>query len=236
MVETTWLANTLSASFLMLRYFAPFPRSLVLAKMARLVATAGSLKSHQPRKEPRHGHGRRFDSGSQEVDRAAGTEGQRQAPGDPRGRRLPVARRQDVLPAGSRGGALRGSASGSDQPLPGAATVAETRYQLDLAAGTAGARGRRRPVCLHHRRHVDQSGRQENGKHLQHRQPEAAALQRASLRQEQARGEELPQLHDGPADHALGHPDSLQQAVSHPRVLREDMAWHTVPRPKRQPI
>ena len=30
---------------------------------------------------------------------------------------------------------------------------------------------RRRPVRLHHRRHVDQSGRQENGKHLQHRQP-----------------------------------------------------------------
>ena len=38
----------------------------------------------------------------------------------------------------------------------------------------------------------------------------------------QARGEKLPQLHDGPADHALGHPHSLRQAVSHPRVLQEE--------------
>ena len=207
--------------------FCPVSRKLVLAKMARLLTTAGSLESHQPRKEPRHGHGRRFGTGSQEVDRDARTEGQRQAPGDPRGRRVPVARREDVLLAGGRGCTLRGSASGSDQPLPGAATLAETRYQLDLAAAAAGARGPRRPVCLHHRRHVGQSGRQENGKHLQHRQPSAAAVQRASLRQEQARAEELPQLHDGPLDHAIGHADSVLQAVSHPRVLQEE--WPGTP-------
>ena len=34
---------------------------------------------------------------------------------------------------------------------------------------------------------LGQPGRQEDGKHLQHRQPQAAAAQRASLRQEQAR-------------------------------------------------
>ncbi len=55
----------------MLRYLG-FSRKLVLAKMARLFTTARSLKSLQPRKEPRHGHGRRFVAGSQEVDRAAG--------------------------------------------------------------------------------------------------------------------------------------------------------------------
>ena len=166
----------------------------------------------------------------------AGAEGQRQTSGDPRGRRVPVARRQDVLLAGGRGCTLRGSASGSDQPLPGAATVAETRYQLDVAAGTAGARSRPGHVRLHRRRHVDQPGRQENGKHLQHWQSEAAAVQRASLWQDQACSEELPQLHDGPADHAIGHPDSLRQAISHPRVLQETRAWYTVPQPRRQPI
>ena len=59
--------------------FGAVSRELVLAKMARPLTTAGSLKSHQPRKEPRHGHGRRFGTGSQEVDRDAGTEGQHQA-------------------------------------------------------------------------------------------------------------------------------------------------------------
>ena len=146
-------------------------RQCSLAKMARLFTTARSLESLQPRKEPRHGHGRRFGTGSQEVDLDSRTEGQRQAPGDPHGRRVPVARREDVLLAGGWGCALRGSTPGSDQPFPGAATLAETRYQLDLAAEAAGARGYRRPVRIHHRRHVDQSGRQENGKHLQHRQP-----------------------------------------------------------------
>ena len=79
----------------------------------------------------------------------------------------------------------------------------------------------RRPVRLPRRRHVGQPGRQENGKHLQHWQSAAAAVQGASLWQEQARGEELPQLHDGPADHAIGHPDSVLQALSHPRILQE---------------
>ena len=55
---------------------------------------------------------------------------------------------QDVLFAGGRGGTLRDSASGSDQPLPGAATLAETRYQLDLAAGVAGARGSPRALFV----------------------------------------------------------------------------------------
>ena len=204
--------------------------------MARPLTTAGSLESHQPRKEPRHGHGRRFGTGSQEVDRDARTEGQHQAPGDPRGRRVPVARREDVLLAGGRGCTLRGSTSGSDQPLPGAATLAEARYQRDLAVAVAGARGSRWRVRVHHRRHVGHSGRQENGEHLQHGQPSAAAAQRASLRQNQARSQEVPQLHDGPLDHAVGHPDSVLQAVSHARVLQGDMAGHTAPQPRRQPI
>ena len=70
-----------------------------------------------------------------------GAQGQRQASGDPCGRRVPVACRKNVLLAGGWGCALRGSAPGSDQPLPGAATLAEARYQLDVAAASAGARG-----------------------------------------------------------------------------------------------
>ena len=79
-----------------------------------------------------------------------------------------------------RGGPLRAAASRPDQPLPGAATVAEARHQLDPAAGPLGARGRRRPVLLPHRCHPGQSGRQEHREHLQHRQPQAAALQGAA--------------------------------------------------------
>src|SRR5882724_6191408 len=126
----------------MLRYSAVFFRSAKLAKMARLFAAAGSLKSHQPGKEPRHGHRRRFATGSQEMARSAGAEGKRQAAGDPGGRRISLARRPDVLLASGRGSPLRGSASGADQSLPSAATVAETRYQLDLATEPAGARSR----------------------------------------------------------------------------------------------
>src|SRR6516225_1357547 len=103
---------------------------MVLAKMARLITTARSLESLQPRKEPRHGHGRRFGTGSQEVDLNARSEGQCQALGDPHGRHVPAARWEDVVLAGSWGCALRDSTPGSDQPFPGAATLAETRYQL----------------------------------------------------------------------------------------------------------
>ena len=46
--------------------------------------------------------------------------------------------------------------------------------------------------------------------------------QRASLRQEETRSEELPQLHDGPLDHAFGHSDSVLQALLYARVLQED--------------
>ena len=130
-----------SASF-DVAYFFPVPAELGLAKMARPFTTTRSLESLQPRKEPRHGHGRRIGAGSQEVDRDTRAQGQRQASGDPRGRRVPVACRENVLLAGGWGCALRGSTPGSDQPLPGAATLAETRYQLDVAADAAGPRGR----------------------------------------------------------------------------------------------
>ena len=47
--------------------------------------------------------------------------------------------------------------------------------------------------------------------------------------------QELPQLYDGPADHALRDADPLLQALSHPRVLRRRRASSTAPRPKRRP-
>src|SRR6185437_6749038 len=86
--------------------------------------TAGSLDSHQPRKASRHGHGRRFVTGPQEVAGAPRLEGRDPAAGDPHGRRLRPARRPDVLPAGGRGRPLRGPAPRPDQPLPGPATMA----------------------------------------------------------------------------------------------------------------
>ena len=91
---------------------------LVLAKMARLFTWARSFEYHQPGREPHHGHGRRFASGSQEVDRRAWTEGQRQAFGHPHGRHVPAARGEDVLLAGGWGGALRDATPGPDQPFP----------------------------------------------------------------------------------------------------------------------
>ncbi len=152
--------------------------------------------------------------------RSAGAKGKRQTVGDPGGRRISFARRPDVLLASGRGNPLRGSASGADQSIPGAAKVAETRYQLDVATGTAGARSRPGQVRLYRRRHIEQPGRQENRKYLQHWQSEAATVQKTSLRQDQTCSEKLPQLHDGPADHAIGHPHPLRQALSHPRVLQ----------------
>jgi DDE superfamily endonuclease len=55
--------------------FSPVSRELILAKTARLITTARSLESLQPRKEPRHDHGRRFSPGPQEVDLYPRTEG-----------------------------------------------------------------------------------------------------------------------------------------------------------------
>ena len=211
----------------MLRYLRRTTRKMVLAKMARPFTTTRSLESLQPRKEPRHGHGRRIAAGSQEVGRDTGAQGQRQAFGDPRGRRVPVACRENVLLAGGWGCTLRSPTPGSDQPLLVAATLAEARYQQNLAGAVVAARGSRGRVRVHYRRYVDHPGRQENAEHLQYGQPSAAAAQRTPLRQEQTRPQELPQLHDRPLDHAVGHPDSLLQAVSHARVLQAD--WLETP-------
>src|SRR6185312_10974139 len=188
--------------------------------MARLATAAGSLDSHQPRKEPRHGQFPRFSAGTQEVARTRRTERRHTVAHDPDDHWVYPALRQDVLPTGWWSDSLRSSAPGSGQSLLGAASVAETRSQRDVAAATVRTRDRERPICLHHRRHIGQPGRQEDRKHLQHGKSETAAVQRASLRQEQARTKELPQLHDGPSDYPIGHTDSLQQALLHPRVLQ----------------
>ena len=148
----------------MLRYLRRTARNLVLAKMARPFTTTRSLESLQPRKEPRHGHGRRIAAGSQEMGRDTGAQGQRQAFGDPRGRRVPVACRENVLLAGGWGCTLRSPTPGSDQPLLVAATLAEARYQQNLAGPVVAAGGSRGRVRVHHRRHVDHPGRQENAR------------------------------------------------------------------------
>ena len=44
---------------------------------------------------------------------------------------------------------------------------------------------------------------------------------RPTLRQEQARPQELPQLHYGPVYHALGCADPVLQALLHERILQE---------------
>ena len=71
----------------------------------------------QPRTEPRHDHGCRFITESQEVDRNTGTDRQRQAPRDPCGRCVPITRRENVLLVRGGGCALRGSTPGTNQPL-----------------------------------------------------------------------------------------------------------------------
>ena len=88
------------------------------------------------------------------------------------------------------------------------------QHLLELEAGEWSLR-------VHRRRHAGQPERQENRKHLQHRQSSASAVQGASIRQKQACSQELPQLHDGPVDHAVGHPDSVLQALLHSRILQE---------------
>ena len=85
---------------------------------------------------------------------------------------------------------------------------------------------RRGRIRVHRRRNLGHPGRQEDAEHVQHGQPPAAALQRASLRQNQARSEEVPQLHDGTSDHAVRHPDSFLQTISHARVLQGDWPRH----------
>ena len=121
-------------------------------------------------------------------------------------------RRQDVHLRAGGAIPLRGSASGSNRPLPGAAKVAETRYRSILRRHLL----EREPdglYRLHYRRHLDQSGGPENGKRLQHRQPQAAAARRRRYGENGTR-KELPRLHDGPVDHAVGHSDPVLQTVS----------------------
>ena len=65
--------------------------------------------------------------------------------------------RMSCLRAAGRSAARRDT--GPRSAVSCAATVAETRYQLDLAAEAAGTRGQRRPLPLPRRRHVEQSGR-----------------------------------------------------------------------------
>ena len=205
--------------FWMLRYLG-FSRKLVLAKMVRLFATGRSFKSDQPKKEPHHGHGRRFASGSQEVDRRAWTEGQRQAPADPGGRRIPAARpemsclRRPELYAARLGIGLRSAASSR-------AAVAETRYQLDLASAAAGARGRRRPVRLRHRRHLDtQAGKKTEN-------TDSTGNRKQRPRKKRRHGKSNPLRRTATASpwaswslrRARG---SRAQTVSHTRLLQDD--------------
>ena len=142
---------------------------------------------------------------------------------------------QDVLLAGSRDCTLRGSASGSDQPLPGAATVAEKRYQLDLAGGTAGARGCRRPVCFH----LDATLTSQSGKKTEN------TFSTGNRKRRPCKGRRY-----GKTKHALKNchsftmgllitPSGMRIPFSKPYHTREyckKLAWHTAPQPRRQPI
>ena len=124
--------------------------------------------------------------GSQEMDRRPWSERQCQTTGDPHGRRVPAARREDVLLA--RGGAVR----------------CETRHRAQISRFLARPRWRKLDinsilaedsccelevkdgefVYIIDATLTSQAGKQHR-KHLQHRQPQTAAVQRASLWQEQ---------------------------------------------------
>ena len=195
--------------------------------MARPFTTTRSLESLQPRKEPRHGHGRRIAAGSQEVGRDTGAQGQRQAFGDPRGRRVPVACRENVLLAAA--GAVRCEARHRAQisrflsrprwrKLDINKTLRGQLLQLEVREGVF--------VYIIDATLITQAGKKtQNTFSTGNRQ--RRPRKRTPLRQEQTRPQELPQLHDRPLDHAVGHPDSLLQAVSHARVLQAD--WLETP-------
>ena len=189
--------------------------------MTRLFTTTRSLVSLQPGKEPRHDHGRRFGFGTQAMFASGRDARGVQADGDALGRVVYVACQPHVVFAGGRRGAIRGTASSSSQPTPQATQLSSAQYQRDLAAPVVGAGVGQGPVGLRDRRHAVQSGWIQDREHLQHGQSPATAAKRSSLRQAEARPQDLPQLHDGSVDHALGHAHSILAAALHAGVLSE---------------
>src|SRR5215831_5624786 len=189
--------------------------------MASSFTTAGSLVSHQPRKEPRHDHGRRFDASTQAFSSPAGGERSRAGDDDPAHRNILAACWQDVVPAGRRRDSYRPPASS-----PGRSSAAASQFSLPdggrhfadqpylAPAGT-------RPVHFHRRCDALHPGGQEDRKHLQYRQSPTTAEERPTIRQAEARPKKLPQLYDGFVDYAVRYPHSVFATALHAGILSE---------------
>ena len=208
----------------MLRYLMLAGGELVLREMARLLTTTRSLESLQPGKEPRRGHGCRFAAGSQAVGAGVGL-----ARGGPGGRAadgggIPAAPGTDVVSASGGGCPLPVAASRADQPSVAASQLSRAEHQPGAAATTAGAGIPPRAVHLHHRRDAVQPVREVHGEYAQYRQSPAAAAERPPLWKAETYAQELPQLHDGPLDYAVGPAAAVLDPALHPRILPEERA------------
>src|SRR5579864_7057710 len=192
--------------------------------MARLLTTTRSLKSLQPRKEPRHGHGRPFCSWTQAVPSSDWTARCGFADRHADGRDLYAAPRPDVDLASGGKHSLRSAASCPDQPYDAAAKLLSARSQFGATTGFLGEGSRQRAVHLYHRRDALWPGGQKDREHLQYRQSATAAQKRTPLRPKQARSQKLPQLYRGPANHALGLSNSFLHSLSHTRILQTEGA------------
>ena len=104
-------------------------------------------------------------------------------------------------------------------PLSCTAPLAARRLQRAAAASLVAVGKRQGEVLLHHRRHAFQPIRQEDTKHAQHRQPQAAAQKRTPLQQEESHFQALPQFHLWLADHAVGLSYPVANPALHQRVL-----------------
>src|SRR5437870_7093538 len=189
----------------MLRCFCGHLHKVILEKMARLFTTTRSLDSLQPRKEPRHGHGRQFGPTAQEMDQWSFCKRYCQTPPDARGHCVSDAFRKDVMLASGRSCTVRCTPSSANQSLSGAAALEKTQYQLHPSGEAPGTSSQGWTVCIHHRCHVGQPSWEENREYLQHWQPPAAATKTTSLWQAETQPQELSQLHDGSVNHSLGH-------------------------------
>jgi hypothetical protein len=198
--------------------------NLALSEMARLLTTTRSLKSLQPGKEPRRGHGCRFGAGSQAVAAGVGLARGGASVSAADGGGLPAAPGTDVVSASGGGGAFGCAASRADQPSVAASQLSRAEHQSGATTATPGCGVPPRAVPLHHRRDAVQPVREAHGEHLQHRQPPAAATERAAVWKAETHPQELPQLHDGTLDRAVGAATAVLDSALHPRILPEERA------------